>query len=467
MKRSLVNYTILAVCGAIGLAAIAGTWAFRRPHGGETKTAAPATAEALAAIPEATGNSLADKTIAKWSAQVRQKPDDDRAWAVLGDALMQKARETADLSYYGHAEKAYRKALDVKPKRVAALTGMAWVNGCRHEFEKSIAWANRAIALDPRDNEAFGLIGDANVEMGDYEAAFKNYQRMLDIRPDISSYSRGAHLLHLTGNNKKAIWLMVKAVRTGAPYAENTAWCRAQLALMFFSRGALPPAEQTLKAALELTPNNYQVLAAMGKIKAAQKDYRAAIACYKRSIAIVPQHDSLVALGDLYALTGKPQEAEKQYALVETIHQLQKANGVRGDMQIAQFYADHDRNLPEALQEAEAEYTTRRNVYAADTLAWCYYKNGRYEEARSLIRQALRVNTPEARFLYHAGMIANRQGDRAAAQMYMYHALSLNPNFNPIQAAEAVETLRQIGMHLPNAENAPIHAAQRETDRLN
>ena len=46
----------------------------------------------------------------------------------------------------------------------------------------------------PTARRAYGLLGDAAVEMGDYEAAFKHYQKMLDIRPDLSSYSRGAHL---------------------------------------------------------------------------------------------------------------------------------------------------------------------------------------------------------------------------------------------------------------------------------
>ena len=43
-------------------------------------------------------------------------------------------------------------------------------------------------------------LGYAAVEMGDYEAAFTHYQRMLDIRPDLASYARGAHLLFLTGD---------------------------------------------------------------------------------------------------------------------------------------------------------------------------------------------------------------------------------------------------------------------------
>ncbi len=52
---------------------------------------------------------------------------------------------------------------------------------------------------------------------------------------------------------------------------------------------------------------------------------------------------------------------------------------MKGSLELARFYADHDRKLPEALAMAEAEYKATPNVFAADTLAWCYYKNGRYD----------------------------------------------------------------------------------------
>jgi tetratricopeptide (TPR) repeat protein len=127
------------------------------------------------------------------------------------------------------------------------------------------------------------------------------------------------------------------------------------------------------------------------------------------------------------------------------VHRLNKANGVRGDAALAQFYADHDRNLAEALTLAEEEYKTRKNVFVADTLAWCYYKNGRYREAKRAIAKALSKNTPEALFLFHAGMIDAKLGDVASAQRYLYQAQSLNPNFSLVYAPIAVDMLQQFG----------------------
>lgn len=451
MKNTLRNHktllTILALCLAGG-----GWWGAQ--HRGQTGAATVEPADALAAIPPPMGSGASDMEIARWTAKARENGDDARTWVSLGDALMQKSRETMNLDYLGYAERAYRKAIALNPNKVSALVGMAWVNSGRHEFETSMDWANKAIALDPKSNDAYGLLGDADIEMGNYDAAFRHYQKMLDIRPDLSSYSRGAHLLLLTGKTFRAAWLMRQAVDTGGPYAENTAWCRAQLALIYLSDGNLEAAEQALKAALKKSPNNYYVLAAMGKVKAARKDFPAAIGFYKKAVAVVPQHDAVVALGDLYALTGDRVEAEKQYALVETIHRLQKASGVRGGWQLAQFYADHDRRLPEALTMAQEEYRIRPNVYAADTLAWCLFKNGRYAEAAAVSKKALSRRTPEASFLFHAGLIADKLGDRVAAQNHLYQAVSLNPNFSPVSAPVAYAALKRLSAPSPVAKQA-------------
>ncbi|MBI3909808.1 MAG: tetratricopeptide repeat protein [Armatimonadetes bacterium] len=443
MKRPLVKPGLLVLGLAFCLAA--GVWTVRRQHGRVGAGATPISPSALLAMLHGTGDSSTDQMIARWAERAQQDPQNSETWANLGEALMQKARETMDAGYYSRAEVVFRKALALNPSNLSALTGMASVTGCRHEFEQSIEWANKAIALDPKNHAAYGLLGDAAVEMGDYKAAFQHLQRMLDIRPDLSSYSRGAHLLFLTGDVRKATWLMQKAIAAGAPHAENTAWCRAQLALMLWNVGALLAAEQVLEKALKQTPNDYHLLVAMGKVKASRKEYPAAIDSYKKAIAIAPQHEAVVALGDLYAQTGRKDEAERQFALVEQIHGLNKTNGVRGDAQMARFYADHDRYLPQALKMAEEEYKARPNVFAADTLAWCYYKCGRYEDARKTILQALSQGTPDASLLFHAGMIHAKLCNRVAAQKYLYRALSLNPNFHSVYAAVAADTLKRLG----------------------
>ncbi len=449
MKNALLPKILLLLLP--GALAVGGCASRRAAPSGPTSAAAPAlpTADAtLAAIPAPPARTAADKGIAKWAGLVRRNPNDDKLWVRLGDTLMQKPRETADPHYYGYAEQAYRQALARNANSADAMTGLAWVTSDRNQFDKSIEWANKAVALDPQDNTAYGLLGDADAALGHYDDAYAHYQKMLDIRPDIASYSRGAHLLSLDGNSRKAMWLMVKAIKTGSPYAENTAWCRTQLALMLFNQGALLPAEQTLGDALKSTPRDAQALATMGLFRAARGNYPEAIGYYKKSVAIAPDMTALVALGDLYQLTGDKAGAEREYAQVEALHTRNAEAGVDDHMQMAQFYADHDRALPQALQLAEQNKSSR-NVNDADTLAWCYYKNGREEEAKAAIQTALARHTPDAAILFHAGMIYAKAGDRVTAGKCLAHALSTNPAFSPLGAKTAADTLKQLGSRPP------------------
>lgn len=435
---------------ALGLAALLGMAAWRppqapTPENPEPPPQAPDAQAFLAALPAGRGPADADKVVARLSARLEASPDDAELWAGLGDALMQKARETADAGYYTHAERAYRTALGVAPALPDALVGMAWVAGGQHEFERSIEWATKAAAARPDDPNPHALLGDAKVEMGDYEAAGKHYQAMLDLRPDQASYCRGAQWLFATGDTRKALWLMRKAVESGGRYTENSAWCIAQMALMHFHTGALLPAEQQVTAALEKAPSNYHLLTVAGRLKTARGQHAAAIALYQKAAAVAPQHDTLVALADLYRLTGQPEKAAEQDALVEATHRLNKANGVRGDSQLARFWADRGRNLPEALSLAEEEYKTRKNVAVADALAWCLLKNGRAADADAIMSQALKHKTPDATLLYHTGMIRAALGRRGEAGKLLYQALSLNPHFHPVDAKTAAAKLAEVG----------------------
>jgi tetratricopeptide (TPR) repeat protein len=66
----------------------------------------------------------------------------------------------------------------------------------------------------------------------------------------------------------------------------------------------------------------------------------------------------------------------------------------------------------------------------ADALAWALYANGRYRQAADASEQALRLGTRNALFLFHAGMIRLRLGDRDAAERFLREAFEVNPFFS-------------------------------------
>lgn len=386
---------------------------------------------------------------------------------------MQKSRDTLDPAFYGEAEAAFQKALSLDAKSAPAAAGLAWVCNSRHEFAKGIEWAQKALSVDDKSQHAHALIGDAQLELGDYDEAFDHYQAAIDIRPDLASYSRAAQLLFVTGDAQRAQWLMRKAIAAGAPHAENTAWCRAQLGLMLFRTGALIPAETTVAEALREAPENYHALMAMARIKTAKQDTDGAIQCYRQALARESAHghdSALVGLGDLYASKGLKAKADHYYRLFvgargsgERVHRHGDAGepahthapGESGGVQLARFYADHDRNLDEALQLAQTASESFKNVFVMDTLAWCHYKKGDLKSAQKAIGKALRWNTPDAEILFHAGMIASGLNDPSAAKQYLYRALNLNPRFHPVLADVAADTIKKLAAAQAKRASAP------------
>ncbi len=154
----------------------------------------------------------------------------------------------------------------------------------------------------------------------------------------------------------------------------------------------------------------------------------------------------MATLGDLYHLSGREREAAARYELVEQLGEhSRKVHGTPFDRHIALFYADHDLRPEEAYALARGEYDAgRHDIYGADALAWTALKSGRIAEAQSALKEALKLNTLDARLLYHAGMVARAAGEKAAALDYLQRALTLNPGFDPLQSKVATETLKSL-----------------------
>ena len=397
----------------------------------------------LAAIPPQAGKSASELAVTAAVTKARKSPTNAQTWVSLGDALAQRLRDSADQTYYHFAEKVYGEALRLKPTSADALNGMAWVTGGRHQFDASIEWANRALAVAPDSADSYGILGDAALEMGDYDAAFDHYQKMMDLRPDMSSWSRGGYLLWLTGDKAKAVELMEQAIRAGAPFAENNAWCRAKLATIHLHGGDFSAAARVLEPSLRVQSRNPHVLLAAAKLASASGDFEVAEQYYQMLMEKGPNHDALVGLGDLRATNGDKAAAEIYYMKVEALHTAHLASGVHDHMQMAKFLADHDRNLVQALRLAEQHKLTR-NVIEADVLAWVYLKNGDNIRAVEAIKRALSQNTPDVEIHYHAGMIAAAAGDVESAIRHLQLAIALNPKFSLLQAPLARATLEKI-----------------------
>jgi tetratricopeptide (TPR) repeat protein len=240
--------------------------------------------------------------------------------------------------------------------------------------------------------------------------------------------------------------------------AESIAWPEWQLGAEYFARGNLLAAESNYRRSLESYPNYYRALAGLAQLRAAQQNFDEAIALYQQAIAILPMPEYAAALGEIFEKVGKPEQARRQYDLVEYIGKLNTLNQVLYNRELAYFYADRDIKAKEGLELARRELDYRRDIYAFDVLAWNLYRNGKYDEASAAIEKALRLGTQDAKLFYHAGMIYHRIGELAKAKEFFNRALAVNRHFHILFADHAAKAVKEI--ETAEADVAPIPAQE-------
>lgn len=386
----------------------------------------------------------ADRQIVAAQGVIERAPKLSSGYNLLAAAYMQKARETEDFGYYARAEELFKRSFEIEPNNHGATKIQSFVLLAYHRFAEALEVAHRSVQQDPTDYEAYGALVDALVELGKYEDAKQAVQTMLDVRPYTASYARASYLRSLYGKTEGAIEAMRLAVQSANPGdPESVAWCLVHLGDELTNAGRSKEAELEYDRALFTFPGYSLALTAKARARLAAGDTDKAIEFYKQAQEQVPLPDAVIELGDLYAKLGRPEDAKRQYDLVEFIERTSNTGGTYS-RQLALFYADHDIKLDEALAIARSERTARSDIFTNDVLAWCLYKKGELAEAKTEIDAALRLGTRDARMFYHAGMIYKALGDGQNAGRYLKQALAINPHFNPLQVDIAKETLRAI-----------------------
>src|SRR5262245_42804493 len=155
-------------------------------------------------------------------AQLQRNPNDVRALGQLGQIYVQRARETGDPSYYPRAETAFKEALARDSRNLVAHVGLGSLALSRHDFRGALEWGERARAISPQTAAVLGVIADAQTELGMYPEAVATIQQMVNLRPDLASYSRVSYARELHGKTTGAIEMMQRAVNAGAPGEEGT-----------------------------------------------------------------------------------------------------------------------------------------------------------------------------------------------------------------------------------------------------
>ncbi len=448
----------MVVVVPVPLVLAAAAVAVKGPAGDDPPPAAPAAKPSIQVEPPARDDegpeeaprNLADYTytpdevIELFELRVKAHPNDHTSYATLGDLYESKGRETDDLAWFARAEMALRRALELYPEYEQAKVSLAVVLCDRHKFAEALEVSQSVLKVNSRNVDALATAGDAALALGLYTEAEQSLRALVQRLPDSApALARLAHLEELKGHADDALALDRRAMeilRKAGATPETLAWYQFREANLLFNAGRVEEAGKVAEAIVSAVPAHYDAIACLARVRAAQGRVGEAIALYEKAAAITTEPSILIALADLYDLIGDISRGQANRDLVQ--------RAISGQPEyrrvLSLFYADHDRDLPQALELAQQDLEQRQDIYGHDALAWALLKNGQPEEAAKAMTEALKLGTRDARLYFHAGMIYHRLHDRAKARDYLGRALALNPHFSPRDAAQARRTLAEL-----------------------
>jgi tetratricopeptide (TPR) repeat protein len=383
--------------------------------------------------------------------RVKSDPDDIVALNKLAAYYLQLHRETEDVSYLELSLRSAKSSLTALPveQNLGGLRALAQAEYETHNFVSARDHAKELTEYEPRRTLGFQLLGDARLELGDYDGAIDAYKKMEELESGtVGTETRLAHLALLRGDpsdaQRRYLVALKQAKSESMPSAETVAWCHWQLGEVRMATGDYPQAERHYRDALAAFSDYPHAVTSLARYQAAHGDVKAAIETFEKLVN--KYHDPIdeAALGDLYKLAGRNDDAQQKYAEVERLSQQSSLYSALYNRHLVLFWADHDLKADEAYVRASKEFETRHDIYGADALAWAALKARKLDEAQAAMKIALHLGTEDARLFYHAGMIARAAGDRNSAVEFLRRALKLNPYFDPWQSKVAEKALDEV-----------------------
>lgn len=359
----------------------------------------------------------------------------------LAEIYIYEARVSGEHPYYYQAalktlnELLNNKAGLSKDQHFTTLFYKATVQLSQHNFNKALNTANEALAINDLNAGIYGVLVDANVEIGNYDKAVEMCDKMVQIRPDLRSYSRTSYLREIHGDilgSKKA---MVMAINAGAPYSEYKCWSIITLGNIYEAEGQLDSAQICYEMALEERENYPFGIAGKARVQAKKGNLAEANLLYNEAIAILPEIGFNISLAELKKKEGKDEELTKMVAEIETMFQEDIESGHNMNLEYASFLMNFKEDYNTALELGLKEYESRsKNIDVNKLLAFTYYGLKDNENAKKHLGVALTTSKPDADLMCLQGLLNDDKNQ-------IKEALALNPYQDHLFINEAKSAL--------------------------
>ena len=333
----------------------------------------------------------------------------------LGWTFVKKARLSFDAGFYKLADQC-AACMEARGARGPdALLLRAHALQSLHHFAEAEVAARQLVRLRERPFD-YGVLGDVLIDQGKVREGAEAYQKMVDLRPDLQSYVRAAHVRWLTGDLEGAIELIKLATSAASPNdPEAAAWAFTRLALYQLQRGATKQALEACDAALSLESDYAPAMLARGRTLLAMHRAADAVTELQRAVKLNPLPEYQWTLADALNVAGDRDQAAE----------VERQISAEDPRTLSLYLATRHQDLDRAVQLAQKELTNRGDVFTHDALAWALAAAGRANDAQQFSDQALSQGTVDARLYFHAGVIAALNNDNTRARRWLAQAAAI------------------------------------------
>ncbi len=371
------------------------------------------------------------KTIAKveeLKKLITKNPGDVKPRLQIATIYLSEARITGEHPYYYPAVlKILDGVLAMDPKNFEATTFKASVKMSQHQFSEARDLAEQARQINPANAYVYGVLVDANVELGNYEEAVTMSDKMQALKPSLESYSRASYLREIYGSYPGSIEAMKLAVQAGLPGSEPYCWSKKTLANLYEITGQFDKAKAEYDQILVLRPSYAFAMGGQASIMKQNKEYDKALETLEKAAAIMPEFSFHEEMAEIYALQGNKEKADKKYAEVITMLDEDARSGHSVDLELCKLYTKLGQ-LDSAAVYGQKEFEKRpKNIDVNHAMAAVYFQKNDLPKAHQYIQAALRTGSKDPELLQQASKIELALGNVNESKKLITEARKVNP----------------------------------------
>jgi tetratricopeptide (TPR) repeat protein len=264
MSRRVRSYLVVAV-GFLGVAAVALLQLLSRRA--DAYNAQPLIALSTAPYDE---TNVRDRDIEFYSKRILEDPASATDRFTLAGMLFTRARNSGSTADLDSAEGLVRESIAKRTQRnYQAFELLASLLMARHEFRSAHNVALRADSLDPGTPSHLALLGEIELELGDYDAAAGHFEAAHYDGRNFTAGARFARWYEVTGHIDVARQYLKRAIvnvdrRDDLP-REQVAWFHYRLGDLELRAGNVAAADSAFLVGLARHPDDVRALGGLAR----------------------------------------------------------------------------------------------------------------------------------------------------------------------------------------------------------